>query len=185
MSAGDGQGASDRRVSCSDLETSPADRSNLAPLSILYDPSIAALGAFTLAVAIYRRISIDEALAAAGEMGEAFGVDVEFSQEGIKGIDADLVKGAGFSCHWLRLKLIIGYCDDYLEFGRQGLYDVSPFDSLPVSVSLQVLRDACPRQAPSESKPSHTRIFQVHVPTVAPAKENGDGKAEEKAKNGD
>jgi hypothetical protein len=78
---------------CRVSKIAPADVSNLAPLGILYDPTIAALGAFTLALAIHRRVPIEEALAAAGEMGTAFRVDVEFSEEGILGVDADLVKG--------------------------------------------------------------------------------------------
>jgi hypothetical protein len=141
------------------LTAKQADVSNLAPLSILYDPTIAALGAFALAVAVLRRVSVEEALAAAGEVGRKFGVDVEFSAEGIKGVDADLVRGAAVSWNMSRRTLMTAYCDDYLAFGRLDLYDVGPFDNLPVRLS----GSACSRSVVTDCRHRETHPNRLHA----------------------
>jgi hypothetical protein len=54
---------------------------------------------------------------------------------------------------------MIGYCDDYLEFGRQGLYDVSPFDSLPVSAILSFLEGCQTYSRYQAILPDHTHGY--------------------------
>lgn len=74
-------------------QTTLAKCSDLAPLSILHHPSVAASGLLALAMATVHRVSIREALDGAAELGEQLELDVKFGDGGMTGNDAAFVRG--------------------------------------------------------------------------------------------
>jgi hypothetical protein len=66
----------------------------LAPLAILHPAPVLALATFALILALLDEQPLPVALAAAAELGDRFGLDVEFDEtEGAKGEDMAAVKG--------------------------------------------------------------------------------------------
>ncbi|WRT69305.1 uncharacterized protein IL334_006289 [Kwoniella shivajii] len=84
--------------------------STLSPLSILYPAQIISFISFIMVISLTDQIPLSEGLVAASELGDKFGLDISFSEDGdgVKGNDLDIVK------HCLA---------DFVRFMNEGLID--------------------------------------------------------------